>query len=417
MRLCPKGVEVMTISRVFRRVPRGFALAFACAAATITSAGAQTPVSQAPDTPFKLATFEAQGRVRIGVVLGTRVLDISAASAHLVQNARVPAVAMPGEMRELIEKYATVSGRLYQIANYFKGGKDAGLPFAFDVASVSIKAPIKYPWNVLAAAANYKAHAEGMGAVGAGGPSPAPAPSTSGQGRGGQGGGPGAGGGGRGGFDPSVIAKIDPERDGPIMFAKSPRSTIIDPGEPYYINPGRRIDWEGEMAVIIGRAAYQVSSAQAHDYVFGYSIMYDVSDRGGDPPRRVVSMFPGTNWFDGKSTDRGAPFGPFIVPKEFLPSAPGNLRVMTRVNGVVKQDQTTKDLIWNEGHLIKFLTSILTLYPGDVIATGTPSGTGAERNEFLKPGDVVEIEIEGIGVLKTPMKAASERPRMTGSGQ
>jgi len=115
-------------------------------------------------------------------------------------------------------------------------------------------------------------------------------------------------------------------------------------------------------------------------------------------------MFPGPNWFDGKSTNRGAPFGPFIVPKEFLPNHE-NLRIVTRVNGTVMQDQTTADLIWNEANLIRFTTSILMLYPGDVIATGTPSGTGAERGKFLQAGDVVTIEIEGIGTLETPIEA------------
>jgi len=118
-------------------------------------------------------------------------------------------------------------------------------------------------------------------------------------------------------------------------------------------------------------------------------------------------MFPGPNWFDGKSTNRGAPFGPFITPKEFLPNHE-SLRLVTKVNGVVKQEQTTADLIWNEANLIAFTTSILELYPGDVISTGTPSGTGAERGEFLKPGDVVEIELEGVGTLTTPIEAYPE---------
>jgi 2-keto-4-pentenoate hydratase/2-oxohepta-3-ene-1,7-dioic acid hydratase in catechol pathway len=188
-----------------------------------------------------------------------------------------------------------------------------------------------------------------------------------------------------------------------VFFAKSPRSCIIDPGEPYYIPPGReRIDWEGEMAIIIGKPAYLVSKEEAHDIVFGYSILYDVSDRGGRT--REVAMFPGVNWFDGKSTNRGAPFGPYIVPKEFLPNH-DKLRLVTKVNGVVKQDQTTADLIWNEGNMIAFLTSVLQLYPGDVISTGTPAGTGAERGEFLEPGDVVTIELEGVGTLTTPIEA------------
>jgi 2-keto-4-pentenoate hydratase/2-oxohepta-3-ene-1,7-dioic acid hydratase in catechol pathway len=345
-------------------------------------------VSDKPETPFKLATFEADGKLQIGLVFGSRVVDIARANTYLVRKAHVPAMAMPTEMRQLIEQYETTSRRLYQIANYLKGERGtAGLPFAYDFDRVSVKAPIKYPWNLLNLAASYKAHAEGMGAVGRGGSSPA--------GRGG-----GAAG---GGFDAAAAADIDPDRDGPIVFAKSPRSCIIDPGEAYLIPPGRpRLDWEGEMAIVMGKQAYLVSKENAHDSVFGYSILYDVSDRGGGKPRRVVSMFPGTNWFDGKSIDRGAPFGPVIVPKEFLPNF-NNLHLVTRINGIVKQDARTSELIWDEGHMIQYITSIMSLYPGDLISTGTPAGTGAERNEFLKPGDVVEIEIEGIGTLRTPM--------------
>ena len=119
-------------------------------------------------------------------------------------------------------------------------------------------------------------------------------------------------------------------------------------------------------------------------------------------------MFGGTNWFDGKSIDRGAPFGPVIVPKEFIKD-PENLRVVTKVNGEVMQDGNTNQFIWKEKHLIAYATSILTLFPGDVISSGTPAGTGMERQKFLKAGDVVTIEIEGIGSLTTPMKAWSEK--------
>jgi len=118
-------------------------------------------------------------------------------------------------------------------------------------------------------------------------------------------------------------------------------------------------------------------------------------------------MFPGPNWFRGKSRDRSAPFGPFILPKEFAPN-PAHFRIITKVNGIVKQDGQTRNLIWDEAHMIRFLTSILTLYPGDVISSGTPDGVGAGRKppEFLKAGDTVTIEIEGIGTLTTPLRAA-----------
>ena len=366
-----------------------------CAALALPAA----TLSDKPDTPFKLATFETQGKIRIGLVFGARIVDLSAANANAAQKNKLPAMAMPATMLELVERYDTLAPRLYQIANYLKDENGTrNLGFAFDVSKVSIKAPIKYPWNLLNIAANYKAHAEGMGAAPGRGETQAAGRGGDAGGRGGRG-----GAGGRGGFDASVIASIDPDRDGPIVFAKSPRSCIIDPGEAYLIPPGRTaIDWEGELAIIMRKPTYMVSAKQAHENVFGYSIVYDVSDRGGGKPRRVVSMFQGANWFDGKSVDRGAPFGPFIVPKEFLPNF-NNLHLVTRINGVVKQDARTSDLIWDEGHMIQYISSIMTLQPGDVIATGTPSGTGAERNEFLKAGDVVEIEIEGIGTLRTPI--------------
>jgi 2-keto-4-pentenoate hydratase/2-oxohepta-3-ene-1,7-dioic acid hydratase in catechol pathway len=297
-------------------------------------------------------------------------------------------------MRTLIEQYATLAPRLYQIANYFAANAPTGQPFAFDFDRVTLRAPIKYPWNLMAASANYKAHAEGMGAAPSA-PAAAPAPSAA------------------NGFDASAAARIVPDRDAPIMFAKSPRSCIIDPGEPFYIVDGRqRTDYEGEMAIVMGpRPAYLVPKERAHDYVFGYSILQDVSDRGSQKLREVT-MFPGTNWFDGKSIDRAAPFGPVIVPKEFLPKAPANLKISTKVNGEIRQDSNTGELIWDEAHLVAFITSRMTLYPGDLISTGTPAGTGQERQKFLKPGDVVTVEIEGIGSLTTPFKALSEKPKI-----
>jgi 2-keto-4-pentenoate hydratase/2-oxohepta-3-ene-1,7-dioic acid hydratase in catechol pathway len=343
-------------------------------------------VSSAPDTPFRLATFSTDGYERVGLVLGDRILDITAASEHLAAAADASPIDIPDEMKSLIEEYEGVKERLYQVANYFDENGTAGHAFAFDLDDVALEAPIKYPWNLIAAAANYKAHATGMASDARPQSEEQPAAPRR-----------------RGGFDPSRIADIVPERDAPVMFAKSPRSCIIASGEPYYIPPGReRIDWEGEIAVIIGKPAYLVTNEDAHDYVFGYSVMYDVSDRSGRV--REVSMFPGPNWFDSKSTRRCAPFGPFIMPKEFVPDYK-NLRIITKVNGEQMQDQTTADLIWNEANLIRYTTSILNLYPGDVIAMGTPSGTGAEQGKFLKAGDVVSIELEGISTLVTPMEA------------
>jgi len=340
----------------------------------IPASAQRRAISSKPDTPFKLATFEAAGRTRIGLVLGSRMIDIPGANAALVRDERLDAVPMPTDMRALIEEYSRVSARLYQIANYFRDAKLDGAPYAFELDKVAIKAPIKYPYNILAAAANYKLHAGEMFPPG----SP----------------------------QQKAANEADQDKEDPVFFAKSPRSCIIDPGEPFFIPPGRNIDWEGELAIVIGKPALRVTEANAHDHVFGYSIMYDLSDRGGTGRRPLTGMFPGPNWFAGKSGDRSAPFGPFILPKEFAKDHTA-FHIVTKVNGVVKQDGNTKNLIWDEAHMIRYLSSILTLYPGDLISSGTPDGVGAGRKppEFLKPGDVVTIDIDGIGTLTTPMRA------------
>jgi 2-keto-4-pentenoate hydratase/2-oxohepta-3-ene-1,7-dioic acid hydratase in catechol pathway len=348
----------------------------ALALATLVPARAQRPlISTNPETPFKLATFQADGRTRVGLVLGGRILDIEGAHTAVVQELGLRGTPpMPRDLRSLIEDYERIAPHLYRIANRFKD-EGAGSPaFAFRVDRVAILAPIKYPYNILAIAANYKLHAGEMFPPG----SP----------------------------QQKAAIEADQDKENPVFFAKSPRSCIIDPDEPYPMPAGRNIDWEGELAIVIGKPALNVTEATAHDHVFGYSIMYDVSDRGG-AGRPLTGMFPGPNWFAGKSRDKSAPFGPFIVPKEFAPNPP-HFHIVTKVNGVVKQDGNTSNWIWDEAHMIRYLSSILTLYPGDVISSGTPDGVGAGRKppEFLKPGDVVTIEVDGIGTLRTPMKAA-----------
>jgi hypothetical protein len=155
-------------------------------------------ISSKPETPFKLATFEAAGKTRLGLVLGTRVLDIAGANAEVAQKSGLPVVATPTDTRTLIETYAQVSPRLYRIANYFANVKTDGLPYAFELDKVSIKAPIKYPYNLLAVAANYRLHAGEMFPPG----SP----------------------------QQKAAEEADPDKEDPVFFAKSPRSCIIDPG-------------------------------------------------------------------------------------------------------------------------------------------------------------------------------------------
>src|SRR4051794_33425008 len=240
---------------------------------TVMPAGAQRPlISTTPETPFKLATFQAEGKTRLGLVLGARVLDIEAAHAAVVQELGLRGTPpMPRDMRTLIEDYDRIAPHLYRIANRFKDA-NAEAPFAFRVERVAIAAPIKYPYNLLAIAANYKLHAGEMFPPGS--------------------------------AQQKAALEADQDKEDPVFFAKSPRSCIIDPGEPFFIPPGRNIDWEGELAIVIGKPALRVTEAAAHDYVFGYSIMYDLSDRGGTGRRPLTGMFASPNWFAGKSGDR-----------------------------------------------------------------------------------------------------------------
>jgi 2-keto-4-pentenoate hydratase/2-oxohepta-3-ene-1,7-dioic acid hydratase in catechol pathway len=328
----------------------------------LLGAAANAELSAAADTPFKLATFSADGREQVGMLIDGRLVALGEANAYLVDEAAAPAMELPADMKTLIEEWATTGPRLFQIAN-FLGGKVGELDFARDPADVSLEAPIKYPWNLLAAGQNYRAHAAEMGGA----------------------------------------TDIDPDKDNPFFFAKSPRSGIIGPGEPYPIPPGReRIDWEGEFAIVIGKRARYVTLENAMDHVFGFTIVFDVSDRAAQMPEDGRYA---RDWFAGKSMDNAAPMGPWIVPKEFLPGY-ANLRLTTRVNGELMQDSNTSYLIHDVERLLRYATSIMTLWPGDVIATGTPSGVGNGRRPpvYLKPGDEVAIEIEGIGTLVTPIR-------------
>jgi len=329
----------------------------------LVTGAAQAQVSARADAPFKLATFAFDGGPeRAGILIDNRLLDLQLANGYLVAQAGVPAVAIPADMKTLIEQSDTTKPRLFQIANYLSG-RVANLSFAFDPDDVSIKAPIKYPWNLLAAGQNYRAHAAEMGG------------STA----------------------------IDPDDDDPFLFAKSPRSSIIDPGVPYVIPPGRdTVDWEGEFSIVIGREAKGLTLANAMDYVLGFTILFDVSDRAAQIP---VDGRYARDWYAGKSMDSSAPMGPYIVPLEFMPNY-ANITVTTRVNGEVMQDSDTSYLIHDVERVLRFATKTMTLWPGDVIATGTPSGVGNGRNPqvFLKPGDLVEIEVAGIGTLVTPIE-------------
>jgi len=188
---------------------------------------------------------------------------------------------------------------------------------------------------------------------------------------------------------------------------KPSSTTVIGHGEPIVIpRNGNRIDWEAELGVVIGRRGKFISAEEAYDYVFGYTIVNDVSERRLKVPKEREPR-EGDRWFDwlnGKWFDTFAPMGPWIVTKDEIPD-PHSLRISLTVNGEVMQDSNTNHMIFTVPELIQFISTLLTLEPGDVISTGTPEGTGAARGIFLKKGDLIRIKIERIGELVNPVES------------
>jgi 2-keto-4-pentenoate hydratase/2-oxohepta-3-ene-1,7-dioic acid hydratase in catechol pathway len=187
-----------------------------------------------------------------------------------------------------------------------------------------------------------------------------------------------------------------PER--PILFIK-PTSTLCSHGDDIILPQTDELDYECELAVIIGKAAKNVSEDDALSYVLGYTCANDVSAR--DWQLRLDKQ-----WARGKSFDTFCPLGPHLVPASEIPD-PNALRIQTRVNGVTLQDSNTRDMIFSVREIISYLSHGMTLLPGTVILTGTPEGVamGRSPSPWLKVGDVTEIEIEGIGVLRNTVVA------------
>jgi 2-keto-4-pentenoate hydratase/2-oxohepta-3-ene-1,7-dioic acid hydratase in catechol pathway len=178
----------------------------------------------------------------------------------------------------------------------------------------------------------------------------------------------------------------------PVFFTKPATSVIGHMGKVVRHKATERLDWEVELAVVIGKKGRDIPKEKAYDYVFGYTICLDMT-------ARELQRLHG-QWFKGKSLDTFCPIGPWIVHKSALPD-PQQVRLICRVNGEVMQDGNTRDMIFDIPTIIESLSSGLTLEPGDIISTGTPSGVGFARVPpvFLKEGDKVEGDIEGIGIL------------------
>ena len=185
----------------------------------------------------------------------------------------------------------------------------------------------------------------------------------------------------------------------PVLFFKSP-SAVVGPYDDIIIpKDSVKTDWEVELAVVIGKRANYVDEERAMEHVAGYVLHNDVSEREFQLERYG-------QWVKGKSADTFAPLGPFIVTKDEI-ADPHNLNLWLKLNGEIKQDSNTSDLVFKVPYLVSYISRFMSLMPGDIISTGTPFGVGLglKPQRYLRPGDVVELCVEGLGVSKQNVKA------------
>ncbi|AQV98197.1 FAA hydrolase family protein [Cupriavidus necator] len=191
---------------------------------------------------------------------------------------------------------------------------------------------------------------------------------------------------------------VRPER--PFAFIK-PQNTLLGHRQTLWLPPvTRKVDWEAELAIIIGRKAFQVAAKDALKVVAGYCPFNDISARDW-----IADLVPGLgqDWILHKSFDGFGPLGPLVTPAEFVRD-PQNLAIRLSVNGEVKQDSSTANMVFDIASIIEYFSSVMTLMPGDIIATGTPAGVGHGRGEYLKDGDKVSLSIECLGELDTEVR-------------
>ncbi len=337
-------------------------------------ASAQTDIT--PVEPFKVGTFDIHDVPHVGLVLrDSLVIDIEAANMALASNPDYATVPMPEDMLELIGRYEYgLRYRLYEIVNDAVNNNrltgSGRASFVYDVAELRIRPPIMYPSKLMNAAVNFFTHAcEGC-------------------------------------TEEELQARTKERQENrgvPYLFLKPTRGAIIGSGDDIVMPYGRnRIEWEVEMAIVFGRAGKYISASNAYDYVFGYMVAMDISDRGGRPPGGYGS---GSDWFVGKGHDTFAPHGPWIVPKEFYGDPMERLHQSLVIDGVTVQEARAGDMIHNIPELIEYASSLITVFPGDVLQSGTSGGTGAGRVEratgsgYLQAGETISASIEGIGTL------------------
>ncbi len=306
---------------------------------------------------YALASYRSEDVVRTALVLHEGLYDL----ADVTNSLSRPVAWAQADLDELLTQWDSIRPEFDVLAEMAAAGVEQLKELT--IGANSLAPPIR-PSRIFCAAANYAKHASEMGTV--------------------------------------LAAKAESR---PYMFIK-PGTSIIGHNETVVIpDASSQVDWEVELAVVIGRDAHHVSANQALDYVAGYTVINDITARD----LNVRDDYPfKTDWFQGKCFDTFGPLGPWIVPSTCIDD-PHALDLRLSVNGELMQEETTGAMIFNIGEQIEYLSSVLTLKPGDVIATGTPTGVGMSRGIYLKPGDVMDASISSIGSLSNPVAAEEKR--------
>jgi 2-keto-4-pentenoate hydratase/2-oxohepta-3-ene-1,7-dioic acid hydratase in catechol pathway len=301
---------------------------------------------------YKLVTYAGADGPRAGLVIGDQVCDAAKLTGRTADDSVLRMLQDWTEARERLARAAASPA--------------AGQP----LAATKLLAPILWPSAIYCAGANYADHAAEMARASGRPPEP----------------------------DPHTLGLK------PWHFLKAGRSTLVADGDTVQITGvSKTMDWEIELAAVIGVAAKNVPLAAALDYVAGYAIANDLSARDMGRRPHVPDTAPFKfDWVAHKNFDGSCPLGPWIVPSGDIRD-PQQLGLKLWVNDVIKQDSDTSQMIFTLAEQVAHLSSRITLQPGDVILTGTPAGVGAARPEFLKAGDVVKLWIENIGTLTNRM--------------
>lgn len=320
---------------------------------------------------MKLATFRQDRQTKFGIVFGREIIDFNIAYQTLMNQKgdtwkQLPILDMKSFLSHGPEAIL-IAKRIESWVKKQLSGKTrvpaAVRELIFDVNKVKIAAPLSNPPKFLCLVRNYVSHAKEVAGE-------APLPK-----------------------DLMVFMK-------PLTAIIGPRDTIVVPPDC------KKLDHEVELAVIIGKKGRYIPEEMAMEHVAGYTIFNDISDREYISQKELQRV----NWFFMKAQDTSAPIGPYIVLKDEVRD-PHNIRLRLWVNGELRQDGSTKDMIFKIPQIIARISHFVTLESGDIIATGTPSGTSFSTKQYLKAGDVMKCEIEGMGILENSIKVEKDAYR------